>query len=126
VGSKYDRYDKPKIKTKDQKMHPIWRGIGCLMLILIPVMGYAAADVFLQAAPGWGLFPRSSDLYQNIDLQYIILPFSIGQVVFTIFFAVVGFLLFSLVYAFVFRVAGPPRYGPTDAPPPKRGKKRRR
>lgn len=124
--SKYDRYDKPRISTKKQKMHPIWRGIGCLMLIIIPVMAYAAADIFLQAAPGLGLFPRSGDIYRNIDLGFVVLPFSVGEVVFTIFFAVLGFVIFSLVYAVIFRVAGPPTYGPTDAPPPKRIKKRRR
>jgi len=122
---KYDRYDKPKIKSQQQKMHPVWRGIGCLMLILIPVMAYAAADVFLQAAPGLGLFPRSGDIYRNIDLGYITLPFSMGEAVFTIFFAVLGFVAFSLVYSMVYRVAGPPKYGPTDAPPPKRSKKHR-
>jgi hypothetical protein len=124
--SKYERYDKPRIGTKKPKMHPIWRGIGCLMLIIIPIMAYAAADIFLQAAPGLGLFPRSGDIYRNIDLDFVVLPFSVGEAVFTIFFAVFGFVIFSLVYAVVFRVAGPPTYGPTDAPPPKRTKKRRR
>ena len=122
---KYDRYDKPRQSAKQPKMHPIWRGIGCLMLILIPVMAYAAADVFLQAAPGLGLFPRTGDIYRNIDLNFITLPFSIGEALFTIFFAVLGFVAFSLVYSLVYRIAGPPKYGPTDAPPPKRTKRRR-
>ena len=96
MGSNYDRYEKTRDRSKDKNVHPIWRGIGCMMLILIPVMAYAAADLFLQAAPGWGFFPRSSDIYRNIDLQYVVLPFSIGQAVFTLFFVVLGFLLFSL------------------------------
>jgi hypothetical protein len=123
---KFDRYEARQVKQeKVHKIHPVWRGIGCLMIIIIPVMAYAAADVFLQAAPGLGLFPRSSDIYRNIDLGFYIVPISLGMVVFTILFAMVGFLLFSVLYSIVYRMAGPPRYGPTDAPPPKRTKSRR-
>jgi hypothetical protein len=123
---KFDRYEARQVKQeKVHKIHPVWRGIGCLMIIIIPVMAYAAADVFLQAAPGLGLFPRSSDIYRNIDLEFYIAPISLGMVVFTILFAMVGFLLFSVLYSIVYRMAGPPRYGPTDAPPPKRTKSRR-
>jgi hypothetical protein len=123
---KFDRYEARQVKQeKVHKIHPVWRGIGCLMIIIIPVMAYAAADVFLQAAPGLGLFPRSSDIYRNIDLGFYVAPISLGMVVFTILFAMVGFLLFSVLYSIVYRMAGPPRYGPTDAPPPKRTKSRR-
>ena len=125
MSGKFDRYSKPKSKSKDRRLHPIWRGIGCLMLIIVPVMGYAAADVFLQAAPTMGWIPRSGDIYRNISLGSVVLPFSFGEVVFTILFTVMGFLIFSLVYAFVYRMAGPPQYGPTDAPPPRRTTKRK-
>jgi hypothetical protein len=124
---KFDRYEKTRLPTeRPWKIHPIWRGIGCLMLILIPIVSYAAADIFLDYAPGWGLFPRASEIYSKIDLNYIVLPISLGQVIFTILFMVMGFVIFTTVYAFVYRVAGPPKYGPTDAPPPRRVKKRRR
>ena len=124
---KFDRYETANVKKKEiPKIHPVWRGIGCLMIIIIPVMAYAAADIFLQAAPGLGLFPRTGDIYRNINLGFYVLPFSLGTVIFTILFSVLGFMVFSLVYSFVYRVAGPPKYGPTDAPPPKRIKKRRR
>jgi hypothetical protein len=124
--SKYDRYQRTKIKERPWKVHPIWRGIGCLMLILIPIMAYAAASVFLEYAPGWGIFPRTSDIYGNIDLDYFVLPFSLGEAIFTLIFMVMGFVIFSTVYAFVYRISGPPKYGPTDAPPPRRRRQRRR
>jgi len=120
----YDRYTPEK--NQDQKLHPIWRGIGCLMMILIPMMAYAAADLFMQAAPGWGLFPYTAEIYGDWNLKYFTLPVSMGTVIFTIFFAVLGFLLFSFVYAIVYRVTGPPRYGPTDSPPLRQQKKKRR
>lgn len=124
--SKFDHFDSQKQKSKQKGPHPIWRGIGCLMIIIIPIMAYAAADLFLQAAPGMGLFPQAADIYQNIDLKYFVLPFSLGEAIFTVFFAVLGFMIFAFLYTFAYRVAGPPKYGPTDAPPPKPVKKKRR
>lgn len=125
---KFDRFERQQQQSaaRPWKIHPIWRGIGCLMLILIPVMAYAAADVFLQYAPSWGLFPRTAEIYGNINLDFIVLPISLGQALFTVLFMVMGFVLFTTAYAFIYGVAGPPKYGPTDAPPPRRVKKRRR
>lgn len=30
------------------KVHPVWRGIGCLLLILIPVIAFGFADLILN------------------------------------------------------------------------------
>lgn len=30
------------------RVHPIWRGIGCLLLILIPIISYGLAEVLLE------------------------------------------------------------------------------
>jgi len=120
----YERYTPPK--DQGQKVHPVWRGIGCLMMILIPVMAYAAADLLMQAAPGLGWFPRTSGIYGDLNLKYVTLPVSMGTIIFTLFFAVLGFLLLSFAYAMIYRFTGPPRYGPTDSPPLPKKRKRRR
>ena len=122
---KFDRYSEPVQKERPWKIHPIWRGIGCLMMILIPVLSYAAASVLLESAPGLGLgFPR--DMYRPMMIGDFQMPFSLGEAVLTIGFMVVFFGLLTIVYSVVYRVAGPPKYGPTDAPPPKRVTKKRR
>lgn len=124
---KYDRYEKASTnKGSTSKMHPIWRGIGCLMLVIIPVMAWAAAYEFMRIAPTLSWFPQSRQMYQNIDLQYIVIPTSIGQIVFTGVFMMLGFMIMTIAYSFVYRVAGPPKYGPTDAPPPRVTRKRKR
>ena len=119
-----ERYQQPKPVKKE--IHPVWRGIGCLMMILIPVMAYAAADLVMQMGPEKGWFPYSPEIYNNIQWKFISLPFSLGIVLFTLFFTVFGFVVFSLVYAVIYRVAGPPHYGPTDSPPIRKKKKKRR
>ena len=134
---KYDRFEKfsEMQQSADTGIHPIWRGIGCLMLILIPIVAFAAADTFFDNASDLSLF--GSTVFPNTGIMYrVFFSFDIWgdttfritlfHLVFTILFSVVGFLIFSFVYAIIYRVSGPPRYGPTDAPPPRRTKSRRR
>jgi hypothetical protein len=45
--------------------------------------------------------------------------FVFGQVFFTIIFSIIGFGVLALLYAMLYRFAGPPRYGPFDVPPNK-------
>jgi hypothetical protein len=122
---KYDRFQQTTQKKRPWKVHPIWRGIGCLMLVIIPVMAWAAASEFMRIAPSLEWFPADRGMYANLDLDYLVLPFSLGQLVFFLLFLMLGFVIFTFAYSFVYRIAGPPKYGPTDAPPPKRRKKRR-
>lgn len=124
---KFDRYENASIKKQHPwKIHPIWRGIGCMMLIIIPIVAWAAAYEFLRFAPKLSWFPQSREMYRNLNLDIVVLPFSLGQIIFTVLFMMVGFMIMTIAYAFVYRIAGPPKYGPTDAPPPRVTRKRRR
>lgn len=124
---KFDRFENANMqKEPSWKIHPIWRGIGCMMLVIIPIIAWAAAYEFMRAAPTFSWFPQSRDMYQNLDLQYFVLPVSLGQIIFTALFMMLGFMIMTLAYSFVYRVAGPPKYGPTDAPPPRVKRTRRR
>jgi hypothetical protein len=123
---KYDRFEQPSQRKRPWKVHPIWRGIGCLMLIIIPVMAWAAAYEFMQVAPNLDWFPAERGMYADINLEYLVLPFSLGQLIFFFLFTMLGFVVFTFAYSLVYRIAGPPKYGPTDAPPPRKRKVRRR
>ena len=134
---KYDRFERYQDMQQPaaSRIHPIWRGIGCMMLILIPIIAFAAADTFFENASdlslfGSAVFPSSGIMYRVFFSFEIFggtsLRFTPFHLVFTILFSVIGFMVFSFAYAVVYRVSGPPRYGPTDAPPPRRTKSRRR
>ena len=96
------------------------------MLVIIPVVAWAAAYEFMSIAPSLDWFPTAREMFVDIDLKVFVLPFSLGQLVFWILFMMLGFVIMTFAYTFVYRIAGPPKYGPTDAPPPKRSKKRRK
>jgi hypothetical protein len=40
-----------------RRIHPIWRGIGFLMIILIPIMGYATATMVMDENHKQNWFP---------------------------------------------------------------------
>jgi hypothetical protein len=122
-----------RVTDSEKPLHPIWRGIGCLLIIIIPVLSYilAFATVQLAIAQNWpmpyqimgypvmpvllwkdvGITPLLSFIQSQNNL-YAVLAFSLFYI---IFFST----LVSFGYALIYRFAGPSRYGPLDAPPPK-------
>jgi hypothetical protein len=117
-------------------VHPIWRGIGCVFMVLIPFISYAAGvlTVDFGLAHNWPIpyqllrpitFPdwlyKSSAVAQLLGYItssknfYAFLAYASAAVVYMI---LLGGVL-SVVNAFVYQVIGPPRWGPQDVPPPK-------
>ena len=45
--SKYKSYQAPPPERR-YKIHPIWQGIGCIMLLVVPVLAFIAAQVLVD------------------------------------------------------------------------------
>ena len=133
------RMDKGQ-RERPWTIHPVWRGIGCFMIILLPIMAWVGADVFMNSR----LVPLPGTMYQPMALAYsddaevsfvnnyiaqvngFLGRFTTGQILFSIAFLFVGFGLISIIYAIMYRMGGARRYGRFDAPPiKKRGPTRR-
>jgi hypothetical protein len=111
---------------------PIWRGIGCLLIILVPVLAYVAAELSLPFFLNLGLVPRELLFTPRVpDWLWLapvlaqIVQFLIGRYAFLaililtfIYILFIGTII-SILYAFMYRIAAPSRYGPMDAPPPR-------
>jgi hypothetical protein len=118
--SKYVRVGAPRqTRPPNAGVHPIWRGIGCLMIVIVPLMSFAGSYLFVREnfKQHWVAIP-------DLLLQYFELPF-LGRVYYadlalTVFLMILGFGLVFVFYSLVYSLVGPPRYGPLDAPPPKR------
>ena len=122
-------------QTKDlsSKRPPIWRGIGCLLMIIIPVVSYAASVMTMPYLRGLGLIPV--DLLFTPQLpswiwaapvlarmfQFLFVRYGIFATLLltSIYIVLIGGTI-SVLYAFMYRLTAPARYGPLDAPPPKR------
>jgi hypothetical protein len=39
-----------EVKERAKEPHPVWRGIGLIMMVMIPIVSFALSDVLLQFA----------------------------------------------------------------------------
>jgi hypothetical protein len=132
MGFSAQKYQRER-QQKPWKINPIWRGIGCVLLLIVPIMSWYATSLFLQSNKKvvlpWELTRIVAIPYTRVaEIDNVILPinryfdatkFVFGQIFFTIIFSFIGFGAMAFLYALLYRVAGPPRYGPFDVPPNK-------
>jgi len=126
------------LKPKRAEVHPVMRGIGCLLFVLVPILSYGTGALLVDygAKNGWpippawlgtpsihplllrlqGLAPIYDFIYKQTNLT--------ANLIFAISIAIVIFGVLSILYGFMFRVMGPPQYGPTDEPPIRKKVKR--
>ncbi|MFN3491371.1 MAG: hypothetical protein ACK40V_04035 [Anaerolineales bacterium] len=124
---------KKAIKEKSRDVHVAWRGIGCIMMLIIPVISIAAAVLTIDygLANKWTIpyqllgFPRYPDwFYASNGLMTILSPITntrhfYAYAVTSILYMILLGGMMSVLYAFMYRLVGPPQYGPLDVPPPK-------
>jgi hypothetical protein len=111
---KYDAYARQK-STHDekQKVNPIWRGIGFLMMVLIPIGSYLASVELLRQNATQAWFPIPTDLLTNIFSDSYIFV----KLFMTVIIAILVYAAFTLLRFLGNILFGPPRYGPLDSPP---------
>lgn len=129
------KYQSSVVKTSRQKVkepHFAWRGIGCLMMIIIPIISITAGyetikygldhnwtiPYQLLGTPGFPDF-----FYKSSGLMKLVSPIAATPHFYA--YAAASFLymillggIVSFAYAIVYRIVGPSRYGPLDVPPP--------
>jgi len=133
----YQRYQ--QVKEHRWKVHPIWRGIGCIFVVIIPFMSIVGGRLlnaanqktnFMRIPPDWMGFIDFTKFLQSTRAITAEMPGLIGVVqtiagwkiykmeaVLTVAFLIIGFGLMAILYGLMYSVVGPPRYGPVDAPP---------
>ncbi len=135
---KYAKYEYKQVKPRRWKVHPIWRGIGVVLAILVPILSYSGAYLLVREnfQRKWVVLP--ADLIKTVNFIplleaipkqlsgiYSILSgivASIGRIYYvdlalTVFFMIVGFGLLTIFYGLIYSAVGPSRYGPVDAEP---------
>ena len=131
--TKYTSVPKREIPRKIRQVHPIWRVIGCAFMILIPVVSFALGKWTIDYGldNDWVIpyqLLRAPQLpgflFRSTALATILTPITTWDYFYAyaaatfLYMVILGGTL-SVVNAFVYQVAGPPRWGPQDVPPPK-------
>jgi hypothetical protein len=99
------RFQQYQRDVKDEKVgvHPVWRGIGFLLMGLVGVMSYAGASLLVDA---------------NKTRQWIIVPEEIrggvswapdlyAELVVAFFLMLIGFGVLTIVYSIIYRATRP-------------------
>jgi hypothetical protein len=104
--------NKPRLKNEQKQAHPIWRGVGFGLMVLLPIISYATALILIDMnnTERWIMIPRDL-LVRNQD-PLLLIKFLL-TIILMAGFAIVLTLIFQLLYS----IFGPSRYGPTDVPP---------
>jgi hypothetical protein len=130
--AKFRTFNKEK-ETKNQGLHPVWRGIGLVINLLSPIISAAAAVAlvdfgkaqnwpFLASLSGTVTFPAVIYRIPWIGLvaNYLSsIPYFGAMFMFFVMFLVLFSSVFALINAILYRMIGPPRYSPIDAPAPR-------
>jgi hypothetical protein len=137
--AKYKSYERKEIR-RTHEIHPIWRGIGCIILIIIPIMAYLATTVLIQQGQKdqWAM---PSDLMGHPQLPPWLYQFAFTRqfaapiasvnnlyalIAGTFLLTILAFGILAVIYGWSYRVVGPSRFTPLDAPEVDRQAKRRR
>ena len=120
---KYQKYRYQQVKERRWTVHPIWRGIGLLFLIMVPVMSFAGAILLVRAnfKEGWIQIPvellKSFSTPQLAAITPDLARIYYLDIAVALAFMVLGFGVISIVYSLLYSMFAPSRYGPVDSPP---------
>lgn len=97
-------------------VHPIWRGIGCLLIVFLPFASYYIATILIESKDKfpWVIIPEDVILKNYPRDPLIAVRFIYALI---IFIAVIAVL--SLLTSIVMRLFSPSKYDPVDIPPEK-------
>ena len=126
--SKYDKFNpRASAAKRPWEIHPIWRGIGCLLMIMIPIMAYAGAALLVQANVSQGWVPIDAEFSQTVNIPNVgSVQYLYANLLLAVILAMLGFGLLVAIYALVYRAVGPSYLGPLDAEPIRRKPPRRK
>lgn len=111
---KYDQYQSRKpVEDKNEKVHPIWRGIGCVMVVVIPFLAYSAVFYIFNNRINFPWFT----IPQEIVFPTIKDPYLLVKILYTIIFAFVLYLIMGIITFVINKFFGPSKKGPYDIKP---------
>ena len=100
------------VGPKKKEPNPVWRVVGLGFIIVVPILSIIASLVLIEQnqknewfdLPGDLILPKASD------------PLILVKVLYAVIFLLIFSALATLITFIVYRIFGPPRYGPYDIP----------
>jgi hypothetical protein len=91
------------VQDESKSVHPIWRGIGFLLLGVIAIMSYAGANLLVEAnkTKGWINVPR--DIRGGVSWA----PDLYAELIVMFFLMMIGFGVLTIVYSIIYKISRP-------------------
>lgn len=105
------QFSKASVKQREA-VHPVWFGIGFILMILIPILGYIGSQVILEENAKANWFPIPADMIIRFQDPYILIKLLI-----TFILSFLVYALFLMITFIAHSLFGPRRYNPPDIPP---------
>lgn len=119
-------------KPKENQPHAVWRGVGCVMMLIVPAISIALAIALFDygLVNGWpipyeftGYLTLPSFVYYSAGLTTILYPLTQinnlpGYIFFSIALTFLLGILISGIYAILYSMFGPKRFTGYNVPPP--------
>jgi Na+-driven multidrug efflux pump len=114
-------------RAREDLPHPIWRGIGIIMLVLVPILSFVIADELIRYfGNNVPEFTLPLEMQRTVDIPiYGEVNDFFGVLAFTVIIAIAIFALFSIVNAFVYRATREQNLRVFESQPEKYKKKRK-
>jgi hypothetical protein len=105
----YSDRDKEADKEKG-KTHPIWRGIGLILIVIVPVISYIAATIIIDNRNSikWLIIPEDVVAANLAD------PLLFVKIIYAVIISLLLFFLLAIVTFVLNSLLGPSKYGPYD------------
>lgn len=114
-------------RAREDQPHPIWRGIGIIMIILVPILSFVMADELIKyLGTNVPEFTLPLEMQRTIDVPiYGEVNDFFGVLAFAVIITIAIFALFSIVNAFVYRTTRERNLRVFESQPEKYKKKRK-
>ena len=107
---KHTIFSRRVVKPSIPDPHPLWRGIGCLFMAIIPVLSLIAANILIKDAESisWIVIPQEMILPTYSD------PLILIRVLYTAIISLILFFIISLTTFILNSIINPKKKGPYD------------
>lgn len=131
MGKYNSRVSKPPM-PKRNVVNPYMRGVGCLLMIVVPVFSYGIGYELAKRNFGLGALPVEWYDYMQFPSYFYALPglarvadflsgiprFPATLALAVVVMIVVGGII-SVIFGWMYSLFAPSQYGPMDVPPPR-------
>ena len=91
------------VQDEPASVHPVWRGIGFLLLGVIAIMSYAGANLLVEANKTKGWITVPADIRGGVSWA----PDLYAELIVMFFLMMIGFGVITIVYSIIYRISRP-------------------